>query len=92
VKDFAAYVAPRLIGESKSDHDAAELNRVCDFISKHVAKGEMKKSRDHDDIKESQVLEAIELENLNAMLKHFSTTTVSSDSETGVIEDKPLAE
>ena len=41
--DFAAYLAPRLLGEST---DAQEMNRVCNFIEKHtLSKTDIKDSK-----------------------------------------------
>ena len=36
-QDFVAYMAPRLLGGSIEEE---EMNRVCEFLEKHVVGGE----------------------------------------------------
>lgn len=87
-REFAAYVATRLF-DSKTAHNEAELKQVCNFIGKHIVKGGTKtKSCEVDD---KAVLDMLEIDNLNTMLRHFSLSS-SKNSALGAIEEMHVAE
>ena len=75
-RELVAKLAPQLLGNSE---DEKEMKRVCDFLERYV--GKAKSSSEANKTTEqaasidnrSQVLEALEVENIDSMIKYVLT-------------------
>ena len=77
-QDFVAYMAPRLLGGSIEEE---EMNRVCEFLEKHVVGGEKRRQKQKEEEGSDQakvttygLIDRLEVSNKDAMLKFHTAS------------------
>lgn len=92
LQEFAAYIAPRLLPDGSADE--AEVKHLCAFIKKHVVKQSPLKPESRTKSHQDTLLDSLESDNLNAMLRRFAKSELSSGALQSLrqIDEKPLSE